>query len=125
VYALDAVTGDIRWRREVGGPPAGTFALGDGRIFLRVPDRFLALDAATGTVAWTLDPRGGLFGPPLVHAGVVLIAMTSLELRAVDVQSGAERWRIETPAAFGRPVIADGVLYIGTDAGRVYAFTLG
>lgn len=71
IIALDAATGDERWRREFAGhvplPPTasdgvlhaanelpGLFDL--GFAFLGAKDRIVALDLATGDILWHLDP---------------------------------------------------------------------
>jgi len=105
VVALDARTGRERWRFLPGGTPAHRGLLywpGDGtsgsRLFFSA-ERFL----------WCLDPEDGVpvagFGAggkvavgesrvaPVVHGGLVILALYARDVVGLDVRSGAEVWR--------------------------------
>jgi len=110
VVALDAATGSERWRYEhvnrhtdIQGSPANRgAALGYGKVFEATNDgRLIALDAATGALAWeriiAVPAPGELDGltpeaqaalrnnidklpakmPPLVYRGKVIVGVTS------------------------------------------------
>ena len=110
VVALDAATGNERWRyqhvnrhAEIQGSPANRgAALGYGKVFEATNDgRLIALDAATGALAWeriiATPAPGELDGltpeaqaalrnnidklpakmPPLVYRGKVIVGVTS------------------------------------------------
>lgn len=135
--AYDAASGAGLWRVTGAGWFASTPAISDGRVFAFCwDDRLYALDLRSGQVLW--ERRGergrGLTAPPVAAGGLVLIgdrvahrvgeagAYALLALRAED---GVEAWRftcarrVEVP-----PCVADGMVYLATDDGRVVALDL-
>ncbi|PAY21333.1 hypothetical protein CKO51_01775 [Rhodopirellula sp. SM50] len=119
VLARDSFNGLRLWHRDLnkdGVNNPDTFSLprlaGDGsrpvasdrRLFAKLKDRLVAIDAATGEVSVELaemkSPRAFLFD------GVRVIAADDKTVRAFDVENGAELWRVES--AEPRHVVADG-----------------
>ena len=119
VYALDAVTGELRWSHDPQVPRAwglnaccdvvnrGVAAWGE-RIFVGTIDgRLVALDRQTGEVVWetlTIDPEKPytITGAPRVVKGNVIIGNGGSEygvrgyVSAYDAQTGALNWRFYT-----------------------------
>jgi outer membrane protein assembly factor BamB len=56
VYALDAQTGRVAWKRTVGGEPA--LGAADGTLAVRAGGRVHAISIADGALAWSL--KGGV-----------------------------------------------------------------
>jgi quinohemoprotein ethanol dehydrogenase len=119
VHAIDARTGARIWVHDPGvsrevGPKACCDAVNrgvavyEGRVFVGVLDgRLLALDAATGAVAWetvTVDQSQEytITGAPRAANGLVYIGNGGAEygvrgyVSAYDTQTGALRWRFYT-----------------------------
>jgi len=119
VFAVDARTGELLWTydpevpREKGRNACCDVvnrgvALYRGRVYVGTLDgRLVALDAATGKVAWevlTVDPTKPytITGAPRVVKGKVVIGNGGAELgvrgyvSAYDAQSGALVWRFYT-----------------------------
>lgn len=132
--ALDAGSGEVLWRRNLGGPLRAPPTLRGGWAFLMTVDNKLhALDSSTGDVLWThagISEVAGLLGgaAPAVDAGVVVAAYSSGELVALRVENGRVLWSdsltatrrtdvVSTLAHIrGRPII---------DRGRVFAVSHG
>jgi outer membrane protein assembly factor BamB len=54
LYALDAATGDVRWRFRANGPISGSPTVINGVVyFATLKERTYALNARTGKVLWT------------------------------------------------------------------------
>ncbi len=119
VYALDAVTGAMKWKHEFPMPEevqryaccgivnrGASFA--DGKLLVGRLDGYLtALDAQTGDEVWSVqvvDYKQGsvLTSPPLVVGGKVITGFGGGEygargyLVAYDVSSGNEIWKTWT-----------------------------
>ncbi len=126
------------WRYALG---TGTWAppVADGGIiYVGGGDgRFHAVRAADGTAAWTWPGTNPIDGCAVVGADTVYFLDTRFNLVALDRRSGALRWRVPLHNEFyaGRsapnnptfnhraatPLLHDGVLYVGSSDGGVYA----
>jgi outer membrane protein assembly factor BamB len=78
----------------------------------------IAVNTKTGKIAWRADrsDMSSSFGTPVVwkqKTGDEVVLPGFLEMRAYDVKSGAERWRVRgLPAAVcTTPVVGDGMLF--------------
>ena len=124
VVALDAMSGELRWRYTAnpnGALPVealtnrGLAILGN-RLFLgRIDDLLVAIDATDGTVIWqtrVANPSDGftMTGAPLVVNGSVVVGVAGGEygvrgfLAAYDAETGRQQWKFNTipgPGEFG------------------------
>ena len=133
-YALDGTTGTERWNSSVTGT-AATPALANGHIYAGAYDGLHCLDASTGEEKWHFPAKEVNVAPAV--AGNLVYAATNEEtgtVYAVDAGTGEEVWSYTlkaagdgTFAAFfaSSPAVSDGVLYIGAENNRFYAFGEG
>lgn len=114
VYALNGQTGDALWRFQAGQAFLHAPAFQKGLVVAACTDGGLyALDAATGKPRWSVFVgRGGFSASPTVADGAVFIGTRTGECLAVELKSGAIRWR----QRFGVPVRQTGAFA----AGRVF-----
>ncbi|MEW6212057.1 MAG: PQQ-binding-like beta-propeller repeat protein, partial [Acidobacteriota bacterium] len=130
-YALDAKTGALVWKQQVGkGGKLGGVEFGnatDGeRVYVGVSDiprqgNITALDGATGKILWqTAAPdRGANFGPVTVTGTgddrLVFAGTNKNFIRAYDARDGKILWEFDTGGAVGGGAsIVDGVVYVGS-----------
>jgi len=81
VYALDAITGALRWNHTIEGPTVPTPVLFDpavsgGFVYIgSIADGVLALDAATGALRWSYGTDAPLtvFSSSVVSGGTVYV----------------------------------------------------
>jgi outer membrane protein assembly factor BamB len=126
------------WRYALG---AGTWAppvVDDDVIYVGGGDgRFHAVRATDGTGIWTWPGAVPVDGRAALDAGAVYFLDTRFNLVALDRRTGTLRWRVPLHNEFhaGRsapdnptfnhraatPLLHDGVLYIGSSDGGVYA----
>jgi alcohol dehydrogenase (cytochrome c) len=122
VIALDAVTGKVLWKYVAPIPPTalktvccdvvnrGVALYGDLVYISTLDDRVIALDAATGKVAWNkqLTPPGvgyAMTGAPLVVDGKVITGIAGGEyggrgfVVALDAKTGEIAWKTFTVPA--------------------------
>ena len=149
-YALDAATGTLVWKTEVGpggklgGVEFGTATDGE-RVYVAISNHpkqgsVSALDGATGKILWqTPCPDGGSNFGPITATGrgankLVFAGSSKGFIRAYDARSGKILWEFDTGGAVGGgPTVVDGVLYVGSGYtflrigkgnNKLYAFSL-
>jgi len=82
--------------------------------------RFVAWDAATGTIAWQVQENYPVTGGALATAGgLVFYGTMDGWLKAVDHRSGLELWRFKTPSG----IIGSPMTFSGPD-GKQYVAVL-
>lgn len=98
VIALDAASGQEKWRVNLPTPSRAAPAIDDGRVFvITVDNRLITLDAATGRLLWTFDAppaSASLLGgaTPAAAGGAVVGATTTGELVAFRAANGRVTW---------------------------------
>ncbi len=140
VVALDAASGDVRWRHRLGAPAAGAPAASGAAVYAMSADGMgWALDAGSGRVLWTLPAAENLLASdtgaaPAVSGGMVIFPFAAGMMIAVSSDSGTGLWQAAiTGNRLGRayansgditgdPVVAGGIVYVGTQAGRTGAY---
>ncbi|AQL43024.1 hypothetical protein BV210_09975 [Halorientalis sp. IM1011] len=134
VRALDAASGDYRWRVSISGlpePDPGVAAFApmpvDDLILVPVSgreddvaDRIVALDADDGGQRWSYPLAASLSGRPDVTDGAVVLPQTDGVVEAVDL-SGDRRWSISKPTPYTGVTAENGVAYVGNVAERIEA----
>lgn len=126
VRALDTATGTLKWTVDAGGPVYSRPAVGNQHVFVTTAGGTLvAIDTASESVAWT-DDTGTPFGSagPAVDSGTVYVAAD--DISAFD-STGTSLWTASAygGTAGGTPVVDNGVLYVGSADGQVYALDAG
>jgi outer membrane protein assembly factor BamB len=132
LVVCDAATGEIRWRRDVGGTDAGTTAaLANGRAYVACEDdRVRAFDLDTGETAWRVDCSHwdyyATVGPaPAVDDDRVYVGYFPREVAAFDAADGERLWEASLPpegtvAQAALSVTDDGLYAVANSAGGTY-----
>jgi outer membrane protein assembly factor BamB len=133
VYALDTVSGGIRWSFETSEVVHASPALVDGVLYVGGWDTYLhALDAETGKEHWRFktgdDPKDhnqtGIQSSPAIRNGVVYFGCRDGSLYAVDAKTGEQRWKFVTKPTWiiASPAVTDDTVYFGSsDPAKFYA----
>lgn len=125
LYALDAASGEERWRVAAQDIMTATPALyRDLIVFAAFDGVVQAVTAKDGEPRWRYEAKAPVAGDLVVDGDRVFAGSRTYELIALDAASGQELWKhyywfswIESP-----PVVRDGVVYTGSsDATSVYA----
>ncbi len=117
--ALDPATGATlwTWRCPCSTPYEVNPVYADGIVLIYTgysPARLYALDAATGTLRWTLDGAGGY---PASRDGIVYAPLSDGRIQRVRLEDGFRLDAISPGAVvggLGSPAIANGNLYVGS-----------
>ncbi|HWY55400.1 MAG TPA: PQQ-binding-like beta-propeller repeat protein [Terriglobales bacterium] len=127
LYALDARSGNVLWSfaAQVGPSPA----VADDIVYASAGNTTLyALNATTGAALWSYTVPSGLGeSAPAFANGVVYIG-TGYEpnvpghVIALSASTGALLWDYEAgDRVNSSPVVADGVVYVGSEDNNIYA----
>ena len=134
VYALDAATGELKWKFKTGDVVHASPAFADGKIFIGSWDSyFYALDAKTGKELWRFktgeDPeihnQVGIQSSAAVSNGIVYFGCRDSNFYALDAATGKERWRFNNKGSWviGSPAVRDDKVYFATsDTALLYGF---
>ncbi|HEX2094919.1 MAG TPA: PQQ-binding-like beta-propeller repeat protein [Longimicrobiaceae bacterium] len=138
VYALDAATGELVWRRAgtdrsfAYSPAIGGPVVGGGTVYIPANGNVLhAFDAATGETRWTYTSPGdkvGYSSPALVGDRVYIGCLGDRgEVRCISAADGKEVWTAATGSVIydSSPAVADGHVSIGSVNGLLSVLSAG
>jgi len=132
LLALNAATGHVVWRRELGRCIASSPAVAGRSIVVGVmapppqcdrdvPSYVAAFDLRTGRTRWR-HRSGPVETSPLVVGGAVITGSWDGRLVALDVASGAVQWSFRAGAPIkGGAALAGGTAIVGSYDGSLYA----
>ncbi len=147
LYALEPATGATRWRYATEGEVNSSPAVADGLVVVGSRDgRVHAVDARGGKGVWTFrtggerrftapgihgalpatelmpDPFDVFLSSPAVDRGTVYIGSGDQHVYALDLKTGALRWKFRTgDVVHASPAVAGGTVYVGSWDRRFYA----
>ena len=124
VVAFDAATGATLWRTTIGARPNTALVVIGKTLVVGTQDgglHWLALDSCAVTKHVSL---GGMpYGTP-IYAPPLLYVLAKGNLVALDAESGAVRWKQETPREWTtyRPLVNGATIIAGTEEKTLCAF---
>jgi outer membrane protein assembly factor BamB len=131
VYALDSVTGKTLSSQTVEDAPAGKPAISEDSVALLVGgdqkccSSVVSLDRSLKQVRWKQKaPEGAQWDSPrpLVWKDSLLVGTDRGELHAFKLSDGSLLWKRQFKGSIRSIGAADGILYLGTLKGTVYAY---
>jgi eukaryotic-like serine/threonine-protein kinase len=131
LYALDAATGELKWKFKTGDVVHASPAYADGVLFVGSWDSyFYAVDAATGKEKWRFhggeDPlihnQVGFQSSAAVVEGVVYVGCRDSNLYALEAASGKEKWKFfnELSWVITSPAIVQGKVVFATSDSSLF-----
>lgn len=130
-YALDKKTGKFLWRWSNGqargySPAACQPVLAEGKVFIAAPDRYLtALDAATGKEVWRSNYAKGRESIGISTDRKSIYSKAMQDSLVIFDTKGQKLWSLNLGFGYeigpSPTVERDGVIYLATDKGVVYA----
>jgi outer membrane protein assembly factor BamB len=126
-YALNSVTGKVRWKNRIGDLSAASPTYHDRRVFYvdLEPQRVMALDYRTGKTIWQRDLPGRSESSPVVVDGKVIFGCESGDLFALSEKTGKTIWQRHLPGAIkGGAAVDGGLVFAGDYSGHLTAVRL-
>ena len=131
LYALDAATGDLRWKFKTGDVVHASPAFVNGVVFVGSWDSyFYAVDAKTGKEKWRFhggeDPlvhnQVGFQSSPAVIDGTVYTGCRDAQVYALDAATGREKWRFDNALSWviTSPAVKQGKVFFATSDSSLY-----
>ncbi|MDX6663674.1 MAG: hypothetical protein QOG09_1776 [Solirubrobacterales bacterium] len=123
-FALNAKTGNVKWRRKIGSLNASSPAYAGGRVYgvNLAPAQAFALNARTGKTIWRKPLPGRAESSPVVSHGRVYFGCECGSLYAVSARTGKTIWTASVAGAIkASPALYRGVLYVGDYGGQMSA----
>jgi outer membrane protein assembly factor BamB len=129
LYAVDAVTGELRWDFETEGGIASTpLVVEDVVYFGSFDSKFYAVDAGTGEEKWVFEQAGNWFwSEALYKEGIVYACSLDHHVYAIDAVTGETAWPEPFDAGEqikSSPVIVEDILVVASKVGKVYGIDL-
>jgi outer membrane protein assembly factor BamB len=129
IYALDAVTGKLKWTYRTGDVVHASPAIANGLLYIGSWDSyFYALDAHTGALVWrfrtgqdtVIHNQVGIQSSAAIADGVVYFGCRDAQLYALDARTGAKKWSFDNQGSWvvSSPAVRDGTVYFGTSDSR-------
>jgi outer membrane protein assembly factor BamB len=129
LVAVDIDGKTVAWdyrQEEHGGGFFSSPAVGSGHIYIGSRDRHVhCVDRTTGKLVWKFRTRGEVDSSPVIAGNGDRIVFGSADGRMymVGAGDGAEIWSYEIGSPIiGSPAVAGGMIVIGVQDGRLYAF---
>ncbi|MBA3946333.1 MAG: PQQ-binding-like beta-propeller repeat protein [Herpetosiphonaceae bacterium] len=134
LYAVDAASGQTRWRYSLGPKLVNSTPVLAGGLLLVAGDYtwINAIDARSGQRVWRYDTGDDVLAPPAVDAEARLALVASGgTLVALNVRNGERQWQVQvtdtTPPGWpsvAAPTVGGGTVFWAPGVGhRLFAFT--
>jgi outer membrane protein assembly factor BamB len=133
IYALDAATGELKWKFRTGDVVHASPAIADGMVFIGSWDsNFYALDAVTGAEKWRFKTgedtvnhnQVGIQSSAAVVDGTVYFGCRDSHVYALDEFTGKMKWAYSTGGTWvltSPAVSKDKVFFAVSYGGLLYA----
>lgn len=123
VFALEASTGDVKWRAKTEGAIWGLPIVANGLVYVPSLDHNLyAFNASTGQLTWQKDMGASMGSAPTLADGKLYVGTFGNALYALEAQTGDEVWQYAAGNwVWGTPVVNNGKVYFADLNGGIFA----
>jgi len=122
IYALNASTGAKIWNYHTNGAVYSSPSVADGVVYVGSDDRYLhSINATTGTRIWFRNLGGYIRSSPIVVDGKIYVTIDQRIVICFEASTALPLIVYRTMGMASAPTIVDGVLYVGSYKGFVYA----
>lgn len=129
-YAVNGTDGKVEWTNDNYYRHSSTPTVHEGSLYIGVtkgPNGIANLDPSTGEEQW-VSGTSNVFASPTVAGGTVFFCNELGKISAVDLDSQEYTWTFRSESSDrmrSSPTVVDGILYVGSDDGNLYALNAG
>lgn len=132
LYAINAASGSQIWKSEdMGGAMVAAPTLGpDGTLYIGTfKGEMLAVSSATGKVNWRFQAGGWVFSSAVLDGENLVFGDSKGNLYKLNASTGSQVWTAvvsngtDPSSIISTPVIHEGVIYVSTKTGTIYAYS--
>lgn len=109
----------VEWDVQPSRGTTPRFAVDDGLLVVVGDNSVVAYDLDNGARRWSDDVDGPV--PVAIDTEACYVPTGSSRLRAHDRADGSVRWTVDAAGTVQAPVVSNGTMYVGDDAGFVRA----
>jgi outer membrane protein assembly factor BamB len=131
LYAVNAESGELKWKFKAGDVIHASPAFSNGLVYVGSWDSyFYAIDAASGKERWRfhggedalIHNQVGFQSSPAVVDGVVYTGCRDSNVYALDAATGKEKWRCFNELSWvnSAPAVANGKVYFATSDSSLF-----
>jgi hypothetical protein len=133
VYALDAATGEVCWRRELPYLGGSSVQFAKSILLAKTARTLYALAPASGSILWEFCPYGPegetLYSEPILDGSRLFIGDRRGWLHCLNVETGETIWKQQASDGPNRnvnatAVVVAGLVITGTNAGLALAYSI-
>ena len=123
VFAVERITGRLRWKIQLGSSIFASLIISDGVCFAgTLEGKFVSIDARTGSIRWTYETGSRIFAAAAASADRVLIGSADGTLVSLSRDSGSMNWKFHARSPISSaPLISGDLLYVGSLDRTLYA----
>lgn len=128
VMAIDRLTGDKIWEKDLDHSVSGAVGVSDTLVFVgTLKGRVIALDANTGELVWSAKVPSEVLAPPVSNGNVVVVQTQDDRVIGLDADTGKRLWISEnSPAVLtlrgtSTPLVTSQLAIAGLSTGKIIA----
>jgi outer membrane protein assembly factor BamB len=119
LYALDAASGEFKWKYPTDGGIPSRPAIFEGNVYFGSEDKRLhVISTRSGKVVWTHYTDGPVRSSPRIAEGHVFVGSDDGYLHAVNSGNGRLAWKAEAGSPVrSTPFVSNDFVYFGAESG--------
>jgi len=123
VCCLNAATGALVWNYTTGSALDSSPAIVSGFVYVGSDDwNVYCLNATSGAFVWSYTTGYVWISSPAVAGGLVYVGSYDCSTYCLNAATGAPLWSYETSGGWSSPAVVNGVDYVESEDGNIYAF---
>ncbi len=121
LYALDAKSGEFKWKFATEGGIPTRPAANEESVFVASEDHSLYALSNNGEWLWSYEAEGPIRSSPLIEDRYIFFGCDDSQLHVVNHESGSKAWSAQADSPIrSTPLIANDRVYLGSESGDFY-----